>query len=365
MATTFFGVNLQQLGSGIADAINYWGAAMRDVLPKGMQQRLSVGQEQLIVRMDGEQLALEQNVNGNIETLATFPHAGGLVDGEAITLVKKTLNQDNELILQVADETVLSKPVGFPAAVADNLRQTLLYEMDKHTPFAKEDVLFDVVVEHRQAASIQARLYLLHRQQVAPILTAFAQAKIRFDRICPRSAASVNLLPPSLRRKRPILPGKRNLFLGLVWLLLLALAFAAPLYFKRDTAIQLEAQMAVLQTQAMGESELWERRDAEESNILAFVDAYPMPFSQMYEELSKILPDDTWVNNLVYKDGRITIRGEGKETTQLIGRLNASPLFKNARIMSPIVKSKLNVDKETYHIAFDVVSSEGGQGDDQ
>lgn len=363
MATTFFGINLQQLRGEIAGALNYWGASMRSILPKGMQNRLTVGEQQLIVRLADDQLLVMQNTNGTVANLATVDHAGDLVADEALKLVKKKLNQDYDLILQVADEVVLSKPLGFPAAVADNVRQTILYEMDKHTPFAKEDVLFDVNIEHRQETTVQARLYILHHNQVAPILAAFEQAKVRFDRICPQNAPAVNLLPAPLRRKRPMLPGKRNIFLGLVWLLLVAAAMGAPLYFKRDTAIKLEAQMAALSEQAMGEGELWEVRDEDERTILAFIESYPMPFSQMYEELSQRLPDDAWVNDLSYQNGKVTIRGEAKDAAALIARLNASPLFKNARIMSPIVKSHLSAGKEVFNIAVEVVTTNsGGQG---
>lgn len=364
MATTFFGINLRHVRQGITDGLNYWGCAMRSILPKSIQRRLTVGDEQLIVRLDGDNMLVEQNVNGALQTLATYPQVGDLVDGEALKLVKKKLSQDSDFILQVADDVVLSKMLGFPVAVADNLRQTVLYEMDKHTPFAKEDVLFDVAIENRQATTLQARLYLLHRNQVAPVLGAFQQAKLRFDRICPQHDMGVNLLPEGLRRSRLMLPGKRNILLGVLWLTVLTVAFLLPLYFKRDTAMKLEAQIATLSEQALGEGELWETRDEEERNILAFIESYPMPFSHMYEELSKRLPDDAWVSDLTYQSGHITIRGEGKDAAGLIARINASPLFKNARIMSPIVKSQLTVGKEVFNIAFDVVTvaKEGGQG---
>lgn len=364
MATTFWGVNIQQLRNSISDGLSYWGQAMRGILPASVQQRLTVGEEHLIVRLDDEQMFVEKSINGKLMPVATFAQAGDLLDAEALKTVKKYLNQDNDLILQVADETVLSKPVGFPLAVADNLHQTIGYEMDKHTPFNKEDVLFDIQIENRQENSLQARLYILHRNQVAPILAAFEQAKIRFDRICPRSDSRVNLLPQVQRRKRPILASKRNVLFACVWLVLLALLLVLPLYFKRDVAIKLESQMAVLSKQAMGEGELWEIRDEEERTIMAFIDSYPMPFSQIYEELSKRLPDDTWTNNFKYQNGKIAMSGESKDAAALIELINASSLFKNARIISPIVKSKRAVGKEIFNIAFDVVTTvDGGQGE--
>lgn len=345
----------------IADALNYWGASMRSILPKSMQSSLLVGEEELIVCIDKDKIRLEKNVNGNITSLASLPRTGDVFEQELTGLVKKHLNRDYDLLLLVDDEMVLTKQLDFPLAAAENLSQVVWYEMDKHTPFPKESVLFDTSIEKRHATKLQARLYLLHRSQVDSILTVFSLAKIRFDRIASVSQKNINLLPEALCRKRAILPYKRNIFFATVLLSLLVVLLASPLYFKRDVAMKLDAQIATLNNQALGEGELWSQRDEDERILLEFIEAYPIPFAQIYEELSKCLPDDTWVQNMIYYKGKVTISGEGDDVASLIKKINKVPLFKNARLLSPIVKSRHGSDKEVYNISFDtVITTNGG-----
>lgn len=365
MSTTVFGVDLQQAQSKMREAVRYWGEAMRGVLPAGMRRSLQVGEEQLIVHLAADGVELYQRVGDKQKKLATYDYIGEQVDEALIERLKKSLNEDNDLLLTVADDVVLSKPIDFPAAAESNLRQAIFYEMDKHTPFPKEDILFDVAVTHRHAAKLQAKLYILHRSQVAPVLTAFERAKIRFDRICPVGAPSVNLLPQGLRRKRALVPYKQNVLLALVLLGVLFLLFAVPLYVKRNAVLQLQTQVAQLEQQAAGEGELWEKRDEAEQVIVDFINTRPLPFSQIYEELAKQLPDDTWASNLNYADGKISIRGDSVDATALTARINASPLFENARLVSPIVKSRLMPGKEAYNISADVVTTDSEENHDQ
>lgn len=350
-----FGQDLSSLPRALGQALGYWAEAMLSVLPKRLQRQLSVGEEQIIVRQTDEQLQIYQNRLGVVSTPLNYTRQGDYFDSDAIAKVKAMLNNDHQLILQVADQAVLSKPVHFPAVVANNLRQTVLYEMDKHTPFAPNEVYFDVVVEQQKGNQLATRLYLLHISQVGETLKQFADSGLRFDRLCSVSEPRANLLPQQLRRHERSLPLTRNWGMAAILSLLLVLVLALPLYFKRSTAINLDQQMAALSPQARGESELWQQRDAAEEAITTFINNYPMPFTQIYEELSKRLPDDAWVNNLTYKSGQIVLRGEAADAANLITLINASPIFYNAEIRSPIVKS-IGANKEVYNISFSVVT---------
>ncbi len=363
MTTTRFGVNINSIRAAVGEALTYWGTALISVLPKAVQNRLEVGEELLLICQAQDGVRLLDSVNGKVTELAHFTQAGELLDEGLIDAVKKHLNKDKQLYLVVSDDSVLSKRIDFPAAGIDNLHQALLYEMDKYTPFPTADILFDAVVEHQHAAKAQVGLYILHRSQVQTLLSACQQAKIPLDRICSQSRQEINLLPEALRRKRAIFPHKRNLLLGVTTLALLLGCLALPLYFKRATAIALEAQMAQLSEQAQGEGELWEKRDAAEAVIVDFVNAYPMPFLQIYEALSKTLPDDTWLTTISFTKGKFNIRGEGHDAAGLIAIINGHPYFKSARIASPIIKSRQDSDKEVFNITFESVTktSEGEQ----
>src|SRR5215470_12211316 len=53
---------------------------------------------------------------------------------------------------------VLRKELSLPAAVEENLMQTLAYDLDRHTPFRPEQLYFDAVVVNRDAAKKMLRV---------------------------------------------------------------------------------------------------------------------------------------------------------------------------------------------------------------
>ncbi len=356
MSVILFGQDLSQIPRRIGAALSYWGDAMRALLPKRVREQLTVGEEQIIVCQNDEQLQIYHNSLGKFSEPLDYTRQGDYFDSAAITEVKSILDNDHRLVLQVSDQVLLSKSVQFPAAVADDLRQALLYEMDKHTPFPPNEVYFDVVIMRQQANKVFARLYLLQKSLVQATLQQFADNGIRFDRLCTANEPHINLLPQVLHRRKRLFPLTRNVLLTVGLVLFFVLLLAVPLYFKRDTAIKLEQQIAQLAPQAAGEPELWQKRDEAEQVISEFIDNYPLPFAQIYEELSKRLPDNTWVSNLTYQMGKMEIRGEAADAAGLIALINASPLFYNAKIGSPIIKSR-TADKEVYNIGFDVLGN--------
>ena len=49
----------------------------------------------------------------------------------------------------------------------------------------------------------------------------------------------------------------------------------------------------------------------------------------VFEELTEILPDDTYLHNYIYRDGSISIAGLSDSATDLISILENSPLLHN------------------------------------
>lgn len=358
MATKVFGLDLGKTRQGIAGGLGFWADAVRATLPRGLRNNLTVGKEQVLVQVHTDKLHVIEHENDKTTNLGEFDYDKGLLDSAVFDVVKKHAGKDKTLILAVADQHILSKKVDFPVAVADNLKQTLRYEMDKHTPFPADDVLFDTEILGETSGKILANLHILHKPSIDDLLTRFAENHVHFHLLTSVSNQNINLLPPHLAKKQSLFGFNINGFLLLLCGLLAVVALATPLALKRHTAIALDKQIATLTPQADGEIELWERRDQSEEALLNFLDTHPVSFSQVYEELSKLLPDHTYLHSFDYRNNRITIRGESADAAALIRVINASPLFKNAKVLSPIVKSRTS-NKEAYQIGFELISGQG------
>ena len=132
-----------------------------------------------------------------------------------------------------------------------------------------------------------------------------------------RSPAPIDLLPESQRGEREA-SGARRLQLGLAAavLVLFALALALPLWQKRDAAIGLMPVLAKAQAEAEATDALAKEleRNVADYNFLLAKKHANQPVLAFIEELSRLLPDSTWVQQL-------DIRPQGKvREVQIAGR---------------------------------------------
>jgi general secretion pathway protein L len=54
------------------------------------------------------------------------------------------------------------------------------------------------------------------------------------------------------------------------------------------------------------------------------------------EVLTRLLPDDTWLDRFELRGGQIKIQGESKAASSLIPLIEAAPLFRNVSFAAPV-----------------------------
>ena len=79
-------------------------------------------------------------------------------------------------------------------------------------------------------------------------------------------------------------------------------------------------------------------------------------------ELSEILPKDTFVGDLIFKDGVFEINGLSGQAAALPQIIENSPLFKGAEFVSAITRSSLAPDKEGYRVRMKMELPEKADG---
>jgi general secretion pathway protein L len=249
---------------------------------------------------------------------------------------------------------VLRKELVLPVAVEQNLRQTLSYDLDRHTPFRPDQVYFDAVVTGRDATKKTIRV-----DWTAALKTVVDSARRQVEAWGasvvavlpgPVSAAlpRLNLLPYETRPARVIW---RRWQVWAPMALVAVLAIAAvmvPLVQKREYAIELQRQTEVARVQAEAASAIrreFERLEGDFNYPLARKYAYPATV-QVLDDVTRLLPDDTWLTQLEMKTttkGKDTqrelfLRGESANGGKLIGLLEDSKLVEQAALRSSTTK---------------------------
>jgi len=260
-----------------------------------------------------------------------------------------------KVVLSVPARDVLRKTIALPAAVEPNLRQTLTYDLDRHTPFKADELYFDAVVVGRNPQKKEIRVDLVAcRKAIVDAAMRHATAwGAAVSAAVPEppataSTARLNLLPHESRSLRAVWKSWQFwLPLALVAAVALA-AIAIPLWQKRDYAIALNALAGDARGQAAVSDALrteLETKVGDYNFALERKYAYPSAF-RVIDEVSRVLPDDTWLTQMEIKtitkgketQREILLRGETANAGRLVQLFEESSLFAQTAPRSPTTK---------------------------
>jgi len=238
----------------------------------------------------------------------------------------------------------LVRRVTMPAATEENLRQVFAFEMDRLTPFPADDVYFDYRVISRDlaAATLDAQLAVARREVVDARVETLRSLGVSVQGVTVRDdvagpAQALDLLPLEQRgqregaRERAI----KRVLTGAVLLLLLA-ALVYPILRKRQAVIALLPQAGKAQAEAAATDAIardLERQVGDYNFLLSKKHGSP-PVMAYIEDVSRLMPDNTWVQQFdlkpVGKTREVQITGETTSSSRLIEIMEQSQLLQNA-----------------------------------
>jgi general secretion pathway protein L len=355
-------------GIGLPRFWRWWMAELAPVVPAASRSALKRWRMRPVIEF-GEREAVfwrPEIVDGEIElaAMAKAPLTGDPADIAAVgRAAMASITADAQgnvaarpprVIVALPPRQVMRKRLVLPAAVEENLVQTLSYDLDRHTPFRPDQLYFDAVVVDRDPA-----LKTIAVDWVAALKTAVDAARRQAEAwgasvqaVLPGPASTVpprlNLIP---NEERPRAGSWRRWQVWVPLVLVAAVALAAvlvPLVQKREYAIALNKQAEEARVQALAADAVrarLERAQGEYNFVLAKKYAYPGTV-QLLDGVTRVLPDDTWVTQLEMrtslhgKDTQrdLVLRGESANAGKLIGLLEDSKLVEQAALRSSTTK---------------------------
>lgn len=315
----------------------WWTRQWLALLPSFLKHDQSISDLTLSVRtlQPSADSAITVSVAGQDATAVSFDSAG--------LAQIRALQDGRRLRLQLPPGALLERRVQLPAAAEPDLEHVLAYEMDRLTPFAAADVLWDWTLLHheRRTGKLDIRLTLARRDGLAALLAALEAAGLHPDCLQSppgRPEGSPRLLWLSRRgartgRRRPL----RAAAYGLCALLALALC-ATPFLRQQAALAETAGQIARLQAQVQLAARL--RRvitaDAESTRLLAAERRMAGNPLQVLAAVTAALPDGTWLTELSLRQRALHLEGASHAAVQLIGRLSMVSLIDNPAFAAPV-----------------------------
>ena len=341
----------------LGDFLAWWFRGLLMLLPERWLARLRRNPDIVTVEQGDDALTfkLYDGASGRLRKERAIPPA----DKTGQAAINRWLGKhENELDLVVLlpPDKQLKKRLAYPLSSEKELRAILSFEMDKQTPFPDEKVCFDYAVIRRDINNgrIHINLYVVLRKILEKHL-----ASLRFLDLKPAAAttgadelkANINFIPlPDRIVDRA--PGRWLKHAALLAPILLLAALYLPLLRHGSIAEQLERQVEQSRTQALQAQALVNRKQT----ILGRVDFLShqtrrhIPVIRLLHDITRRLPDNTWIYQLTINEGEIQLQGESEAATSVIRLLEESDYLEQAQFRSPVTKND-TTRKERFHVA--------------
>jgi general secretion pathway protein L len=364
----FKALRLRFVGSPAGQFIRWWFETLHTLLPAKIRARLKYAHRRLLIRSGQGEIALSIESDSALQALDTVPVTEDLqLQHQRVEhlLKQHELDQVNRVLL-LAEADVLRTRVSMPVAAEANLRQALAYEMDRHTPFQAEEVFYDwrVLKRDRDAGQLNLELVVVRREAVdadIDLLQRLGLAPSGVDVVADDGPLGINLLPEAMRHRIVNQQARTNWLAGAVTVLLLVLVMAQSLLLREHQLTEVKSAIKDVKAEAMAVRQIHKQIDdaSEAANFLQNHKAENGYKVEMLAELTRILPQDTYLDRLNLQADSVQMQGRSGNAQALIELVNASPMFENASFRGP-TRLDPRSNKEIFDLNAKVTHGDAG-----
>lgn len=353
----------------IKQFFSWWGGELAGLLPESWRARSRRRGSVLRFHFSPEEVIANYHSDGGSRELGRIHRASEGEEGwdpaansSVSAMIAGLRPERTRCEVSLPRNMVLTREITLPLAAEENLHDVLSFEMERQTPFRARDVYFDYDVLERDTAAQNLRidLHVTRRRVVDEVLNLLETWDLRavpnFAREVSGTANKVNMCFLS-QRYQTRSSTRLNVFLGLLAVGLLVAAVVIPLREQRQYISELNDQVDAARASAATSSQLEEQVKAFRSQVV-FLGARKTRYRaavEMLEELSRLLPDSTWLFRMEVRDGKVDLRGTSEAASALIATLEESEFFEDVRFGSPTTKEGAT-GRERFHLTASVVA---------
>ena len=358
-------VKLKSIAAGLAAGSSWWLGALRDSVPRRLRTAIAGSGPSLWFEAIGPDLLVRGRRPGRRVTIARL--AGGMrpeaVPDEASSGLRDRIDAAGygrgPVLIRLDRRRVLRRRIDLPAAAEASLAEVIAFEIDRRTPFRSDKV----VVAHRvvgrrpDAARIAVEIAVVPRTALAPILDRIARTGLpapTLEIALPDAGFPVRLplhdgTGAPRRRRMPWTAG-----LAAFAILLLIAGVAVRLTAAESRAAGLEAAVKAAAAEANAVDRLRKDLDLfeQESRFPGDRKAASPPVLTILAELTRLLPDDTWLTAVRTRRDTVEIVGQSTAAAGLLRRIEEAPLFRNANFSSPVTRADDNLER--FNLIFEL-----------
>jgi general secretion pathway protein L len=363
-----FGKLMAQVKLLALSFFRWWAGELRACLPSRVRRIFFATRNRLSFDISDRWVIVSETNGAGEREIGRFPRDEG-EENRAADRVRHLLDtldaRRRDIVVRLPPSAALRRKIELPVAAEENLREVVAFDMERQTPFSADQVYFDVRVVRRWAERqrILAELVLVPKTLADPAISLLASWSViphyielpAADRHSHLVALSAQLgAAPAARGIRRV-----SWAMGALATLLIGAIAAIPIARQYRLLEDLNAQVAQAKKEAEAARKMQEQIDnlaALDHFLVERKEARPVRLAVL-DEISRILPDDTWLFRLRLTGDEVQTFGYSGGASNLIGPIEESSLFRNPQFLAPLMRDQ-RVEAERFHIAFQL---EGGQ----
>ena len=357
-------------GNPVGGFFRWWFDELASLIPMRLSRtfRRQGGRMEFNCSETGASLVFK--TDGKEHVLGDFDFAEGSsgVQQKAIAALSPKIHHENVVtVLRLPKQQALRKTIRLPLEAAENLREVLGFEMDRHTPFKPDDVYYDGRITEMDEASRQivVEITAVPRTVVDGLLEKISAWGFQPERVGiieienPSSRRPLNLLLKQDGRKSGGIIAKLSFVLMVIAIALAVALVSLPLQHRQQLLDDLSQQSEVARKSANEAGKLQQEINEilSRSRYLADKSKTYTPLSVALNELARLVPDDSWLSYVRYKGGKLTVSGFSKSAADLIGILEKGDLFSGVKFTAPLVRDP-RLGAERFTLQLDLVAGE-------
>lgn len=354
------------IGPGLGGFWRWWGRALASWLPARMRALLELDGRRLLLRHAGGVLEVALERSGQARELVRLPvQVDPAGDDPLQGLLPPAIGNLPRWAVLPAD-SALRRQMLVPAAAGERLHEVLGFEIDRQTPFAAGDVRHAArVTGRRPDGQLEVELVVVPRAAFNAALARVGAAAGGLAGVDLDDARGeplgVNLLPAGDRHRRADPLRRWNLVLAVVSVVAVASAMWMVLDNRREAADTFE--QASLQRIAQAREASDQRRQVadhiEGIQHLAALRAARPTMVEVLDELSRRLPDNSFLERLSIEGDRLLLIGQSREASALVRELGGSRLWRDpalAGALQPDPRSR----RDRFTLTAELVVADAG-----
>ncbi len=279
-----------------------------------------------------------------------------------LRLLRRAKTRRAQISVRLTASQALRRTLDLPLATEENLREVLAFEMDRHTPFKADEVYYDHRVVERDAAKqrLMVELGVAPRRVIEEVLETASAWGVALDRVEIAGDDGAGGEPLNLLPREPAGASGASGGVMAPVLVIAAITFACVTVYlslqrDRELAENWSEKVSEIRIEATATSNLRQEIDGRLKDSRFVLDKKvrsPMVLG-VIDELTRLLPDKTYLFQLQLRDGEVQISGYSSAAAQLIGLLEKSPILGNAKFRSPVTQD-IREGRERFQISAEL-----------